>query len=55
VSAAARAVVPSERTQHLARGTALPVGDERVRDSGYGDLLLAWREGHRVRASVRPV
>jgi hypothetical protein len=32
----------------------LPVGDELVRDSGDGDLLLTWRVGHSVRASVRP-
>lgn len=49
-----RVTVPTERVQVLARGPVARVGDELVRDSGFGDLLVAWNDGRRVRASIRP-
>ena len=53
-NADARVVVPVERTQALARGHVEPVGDDFVRFGDYGDLLLAWTDGRRVRATIRP-
>jgi hypothetical protein len=50
----AREVVPSGRVQQLATGTVRQVGEELLRDDGDADLLLAWTDGTRVRASVRP-
>jgi hypothetical protein len=50
----AREVVPSGHAQHLATGTVRQVGEDLLRDDGDADLLLAWTDGRRVRASVRP-
>jgi hypothetical protein len=47
-------VVPSGRVRQLAAGDVKPAGERLLRDDGSGDLLLAWTDGRRVRASIRP-
>jgi hypothetical protein len=46
--------VPSGRVRQLAAGDVKAVGEKLLRDDGSGDLLLAWTDGRRVRASIRP-
>lgn len=52
-TAAAREIVPAGPVQHLATGAVRPVGDDLLRDDGADEMLLAWSDGRRVRASTR--